>query len=122
MDKDEFQKLYEDLELEEKRLRAQLAKIADPNPAVKNDSEVRMPNYGEDEDENATESTDLGINFALVREIENKLNEIVKTKEKIKNGTYGTCEKCSVEIPPARLKVMPIATFCINCAKTAKPV
>ena len=88
MTKGELQKLYEDLEQEETRLRGQLSKIADPNPAVKGDSQVRVPNYGEDEEENAMEATDLDINFALVRELENKLNEILKTKEKIKNGTY----------------------------------
>ena len=120
MTKDELQKLYEDLEQEEKRLKEQLSKIADPNPAVKNDSQVRVPNYGEDEEENAMEATDLDINFALVRELETKLNEILKTKEKIKNGTYGKCESCSVEIPPARLKARPIAALCISCAKSGK--
>ena len=120
MTKEELQKLYEGLEQEEKRLREQLTKIAEPNPAIKNDSQVRMPNYGEDEEENAMEGTDLEINFALVREFENKLNEIVKTKEKIKSGTYGKCESCSVEIPPARLKVRPIAALCISCAKSGK--
>ena len=120
MTKEELQKLYEDLEQEEKRLKEQLSKIAEPNPAVKNDSQVRVPNYGEDEEENAMEATDLDINFALVRELENKLNEILKTKEKIKNGTYGKCESCSVEIPPARLKARPIAALCISCAKSGK--
>ena len=88
MTKGELQKLYEDLEQEEKRLRAQLAKIAEQNPAIKGDFQVKVPEYGEHEDENAMEATDLDINFAMVRELENKLNEILKTKEKIKNGTY----------------------------------
>lgn len=120
MIKEELQKLYEDLELEEKHLREQLSEIAEQNPAVRGDFQVKVPEYGEHEDENAMEATDLDINFALVRELENKLNEILKTKEKIKSGTYGKCESCSAEIAPARLKVRPIAALCISCAKSGK--
>lgn len=120
MTKEELQKLYEDLEQEENQLRQQLSVIADPNPAVKNDFQVKMPNYGEDEDENALESTDLDRNFAMEKELESKLNEILKTKEKIKNGTYGQCENCSVKIPAARLKARPVSALCVDCAKVEK--
>jgi len=118
MNKEELQKLYENLEKEEKRLREQLSKIADLNPVNRNDYQTRVPNYGEHEDENAKEVTDLDINLALERELENKLNEIIKTKEKIKSGTYGKCESCSLEIPLKRLKVVPVASLCIECANS----
>ena len=88
MTKEELDKLYGDLEQEEKHLREQLSKIADLNPAIKNDYQVKQPNYGEHEDENAMEATDLERNLALEMELETKLHEILKTKEKIKNGTY----------------------------------
>jgi DnaK suppressor protein len=117
MTKEDLKKLYDDLEQEEKHLREQLSGIADPNPAVKNDYQVKMPNYGEDEDENAMESTDLDRNFAMERELESKLNEILKTKEKIKSGTYGKCENCSAQIPAARLKVRPVSALCVDCAE-----
>jgi len=120
MTQEELQKLYEDLEQEEKSLREQLAKIADLNPEARGDYKVRVPNYGDEDDENTMEAIDLERNFAMERELENKLNEIVKTKEKIKSGTYGKCDSCSVEISPARLKVRPIAALCINCAKSIK--
>ncbi len=89
MTKDELQKLYEDLELEEKRLREQLAVIAQQNPAVKGDFEVKVPDYGDEDDENTLEEVDLERNFAIATELETKLRHIVETKEKIKNGTYG---------------------------------
>lgn len=120
MTKDELQKLYEDLEQEEKDLKEQLAEIADPNPEAKGDYKVKVPNYGDEDDDNTLEATDLDRNFAMEKELENKLNEVVKTKEKIKNGTYGKCDNCSADIPPARLKVRPIAALCINCAKSTK--
>ena len=89
MDKDELQKLYEDLELEEQRLREQLAVIAQQNPAVKGDLEVKVPDYGDEDDDNTLEEVDLERNFAIATELETKLRQIVETKEKIKNGTYG---------------------------------
>jgi len=30
-------------------------------------------------------------------------------------GTYGTCERCSAEIPAARLEAVPTASLCITC-------
>jgi len=32
-------------------------------------------------------------------------------------GTYGICQSCGEEIKPARLKALPTATLCIDCAK-----
>src|SRR3989338_7764137 len=114
MTTEELQNLYEDLEREEKHLREQLSKIADVNPVVKDGLRVKVPNYGSDEDENAMEATDLDRNLALERELESKLNNILKTKEKIKDGTYGKCENCSIQIPSARLKVQPVASLCMD--------
>ncbi len=89
MTREELQKLYEDLETEEKSLMDQLDVIAQKNPVVKGDYEVRVPNYGEGMDENAQEATDLDRNLVLENELETRLNEIIKTKKKIKEGTYG---------------------------------
>ena len=36
--------------------------------------------------------------------------------QRIADGTYGTCANCDAEIAPARLKALPTATLCINCA------
>ncbi len=88
MTKEELQKLYEDLEAEEKSLRTQLDVIAQKNPMVKGDYEVKVPNYGEDEDENAHEATDLDRNLIMASELEARLNEVIKTKKQIKEGTY----------------------------------
>ncbi len=86
---DELQKLYDNLEIEEKTLKDQLNRIANKNPAVKGDYEVRMPNYGDEDDENTQEIVDLNRNAAMVQELESRLREIEETKKKIKDGTYG---------------------------------
>ena len=116
MTKDELQKLNNDLEQEEKSLIDQLNRVANKNPLVKGDFTVRMPNYGDEDDENTQEAIDLDKNFALTQELETKLNSIRKTRQKIKEGTYGKCDNCGTEIPPERLKAMPEAHRCITCA------
>jgi len=121
MTKDELQKLLENLEAEERSLRDQLNIIANKNPMVRGGYQVRIPNYGEDEDENSQETTDLDRNLALEHELEKHLNEILKTKQRIKDGNYGKCDNCSQEIPPARLKVVSIAALCMSCAKISRP-
>lgn len=117
---EELKKLYEDLIQEEDKLRHQLNQVANKSPLARDGYEVRIPNYGNEEDENYQEGTDLDRNMALVRELEQKLAEILKTKKKINEGSYGKCENCLQEIPPKRLKVMPVAVFCVNCASIAR--
>lgn len=119
MSQEELDRLYKDLEVEEKNLRNQLAEIANKS---QDGYQIKVPNYGEHEDENAQEATDLDRNLALKRELEAKLNEIIKTKKKIKEGTYGKCGVCSKDISSQRLKVRPVAALCIDCAKIARPL
>jgi|SRR3989344_3204739 len=116
MTNQELEKLDKDLEQEENKLIGQLNRIANKNPLVKGDFEVKMPSYGDEDDENTQESVDLDINFAMVQELESRLKSIRKTRQKIKEGTYGKCDNCGSEIPQERLKAMPEAFKCITCA------
>ena len=88
MTEQELQKLDKNLEKEEKSLVDQLNRIANKNPLADGDFSVRVPSYGDEDDENAQEITDLDKNFALEQELESKLNSIRKTREKIKDETY----------------------------------
>lgn len=51
-----------------------------------------------------------------------QLIQLDKAIESIKDGTYGTCQRCDREIPPARLAVncMPTALCCVQCAGSDK--
>ena len=116
MTNQELEKLDKDLEQEENKLIGQLNRVVIKNPLVKGDFEVKMPSYGDEDDENTQESVDLDINFAMVQELESRLKSISKIKQKIKEGTYGKCDNCGSEIPQERLKAMPEAFKCITCA------
>lgn len=43
--------------------------------------------------------------------------EITRSLEKIREGTYGKCDKCRQPIEEQRLLYHPQATHCINCAE-----
>lgn len=46
-----------------------------------------------------------------------ELAQIENALEKIQHGRYGRCEGCESAISPARLKALPYATECIDCAR-----
>ena len=56
---------------------------------------------------------DLSLHLAEVESRE--LGLIDKAIQKINEGTYGVCEKCSDNISAARLKALPFANKCIRC-------
>ena len=45
----------------------------------------------------------------------NKLKQVETALEKIENEEYGACAECEIEIPAARLEIMPYAEFCTEC-------
>jgi DnaK suppressor protein len=60
-----------------------------------------------------------GITFLahrLTQRDRQKLRDIDTALERLQAGTYGECEDCEEEITPARLRVVPTTTLCINCA------
>lgn len=43
------------------------------------------------------------------------LKKVEEAKQKIIDGTYGTCEECESEISQKRLQARPTAVLCIDC-------
>lgn len=46
-----------------------------------------------------------------------ELKKIDSALGRIKDGTYGICAECGGSISKKRLKAIPFATICINCAE-----
>lgn len=44
-----------------------------------------------------------------------ELNQIENALNKIKDGSYGICDMCGINIPIGRLKAKPFAKFCTEC-------
>ena len=66
----------------------------------------------------ATEQAELRSQMASFESRE--LAQIEAALEKISHGRYGRCESCDKAIAPMRLKALPYATECINCARSGE--
>ena len=107
---------------EKKTLEFELSRIATQNPAVKGDYRAHFHKAEPDDtlDEKAHSITDYEEERAVEQNFELRLREINETLEKIEKGAYGVCDKCKVPIDEKRLKVVPVAKFCFDCAKKAR--
>jgi RNA polymerase-binding transcription factor DksA len=117
LNQDDLQKLKANLEKELETIENQLREIASENPAVKGDFDVRVEDLGNSMEDAAQEMTTLDQRQALVSALEKRRKEVRDAIDKIKSGTYGKCEKCSVAIKKERLIARPVAALCMDCAK-----
>jgi len=58
---------------------------------------------------------------ALDREVNAELREIERALRRIQDGSYGECTACGETIDAGRLRVLPTASLCIDCANGATP-
>jgi DnaK suppressor protein len=55
---------------------------------------------------------------STLAELESReLAQIERALKRLKAGTYGKCEVCSIKIPVARLNALPFSTFCVKCQR-----
>jgi DnaK suppressor protein len=75
------------------------------------------PTTGNHMADDASEVEAQAKSLALRRHLEGMLKEIDRAIVRAEKGTYGACERCHLPISEARLKVVPSASLCIECAK-----
>ncbi len=63
----------------------------------------------------AGDERDRELSLLLTGREKEKLLAINEALEKVSEGTYGICEECGEMIGPGRLRVMPLAKFCVSC-------
>lgn len=118
----ELKKLKNDLLAEKENIKKVLEEFATENPTVKGDykSHFHAADQSDTTDEKAHSVTDSEQERAVEQNLELRLREINETIKKIDKNAYGVCEKCSFPIDARRLKVIPVAKFCVDCAKKVK--
>ncbi len=77
------------------------------------------PTSGNHMADDASEVFEQTKNLALKRHLEKMLEQVELAMHRIEKGSYGVCERCGGLISPERLQVMPSATLCMGCARTA---
>ncbi len=75
------------------------------------------PTTGNHMADDASEVEAQAKSLALRRHLEGMISEIDRAILRAQKGMYGICERCKGPISKERLKVMPSAAFCIECAK-----
>jgi DnaK suppressor protein len=53
--------------------------------------------------------------FATRSLLAERTNRLAEALERLRDGTYGTCQECAEAISPARLKAVPEVTTCVRC-------
>jgi RNA polymerase-binding transcription factor DksA len=57
------------------------------------------------------------VALSLLQNQEQHLEEIAAALERIRQGSYGRCERCGQEIPHSRLQAVPYVRHCVDCAR-----
>ncbi len=97
------ERLVRELKMSENALREDLRHTGDLS---------NLPTHPADHD---VEGVDEEI--AIARNEEELLSEVVDAIERIKEGTFGTCDNCGKPIARERLQAIPYAPRCVTCAR-----
>jgi DnaK suppressor protein len=81
--------------------------------------------YGKDQEDDAIKDLGDQANTAYTREFffelgngdRRLLRDVVSALQKIDDGSFGTCERCSEDIADKRLDALPFARYCIDCQR-----
>ena len=71
--------------------------------------------FDEEGGEGGTSNVDRELDLVLSGQAWATIAEIDRALGKIDIGTYGVCEQCGRDIPPARLQALPYAALCVAC-------
>lgn len=97
---------------EKTRLEAELATVGRKNPSNPNDWEALPEETGLEADPNdrADQMEEYGNNTAILKDLENRYNDVLAALARIENGTYGICTVSGDPIEEDRLEADPAAS------------
>jgi DnaK suppressor protein len=113
-------KFKEKLEAEKKVIEQELQGFAQKDEKLKDDWDTRFPKFdggagSQQLEDEAGEVEEYVSKLPIEYSLETMLRDINSALEKIKQGRYGKCEKCSKRISKERLEVAPEARTCTAC-------
>jgi len=104
------------------RLEAELRRTTERLERLRHDHEgfvaASLNSNADDEHdpEGATIAFERSQVETLVRQLEQHLADIEAAEQRLVDGSYGICERCSGAIPEDRLEARPTARTCVGCA------
>jgi len=99
---------------EKATLEAELATVGRKNPSNPNDWEAVPEETGLEADPNdrADQMEEYGNNSAILKDLENRYQDVLAALARIEEGTYGTCTVSGDPIEEDRLEADPAAPTC----------
>ena len=111
------------MQTEKKTVIEELSLISKPDAGdhVVGDFNPSMLDYGDDTgddpESSPAEVEDYQLNINATSKLEDRLNDINATLEKIENNEFGICDVCGESIAENRLLANPPALTCIKCSE-----
>ena len=100
--------LKTELEKQRQQLQAELAESGTP-PAD-------GMGYGTHQADDGTVAFEQAADLAMRENARRMLYQVERALFRMEKGTFGTCQRCSSKIDPARLKAIPYTRYCLQCA------
>ena len=63
----------------------------------------------------ASDESERGLSYGRMASQTEELKEIAEAFDRIKDGSFGKCEKCDGSIPKERLRAIAYARLCVKC-------
>jgi DnaK suppressor protein len=70
---------------------------------------------GDDQADTGTKTFEREQEISLANSILDRINQVERALERLDEGGYGWCERCTDPIPVERLAAFPSATLCVTC-------
>lgn len=105
------------LQAEKKHMEAALSSFASKNVHNPDDYNASFPEFGDKDEDNASEVAAFSDNLTIERTLESSLRDVKSALKRIEEGTYGTCKYCKKPIDEKRLLARPTSSACIDCKK-----
>ena len=120
MDAEKLKQIKTQLLEEEKRLTQELAQFAERSIHNTDDFNAKFPQFGDKQDENASEVATYSDELGTEHTLEKELRDVKDALKNIEDGKYGVCKYCRKPIDEKRLFARPTSSACISCKKQLK--
>ena len=110
MEPEEIERVRTRLLEHRKLLHGDMTTLADQ--ALKQNNGSHLPLHMADAGSDTFEQ-DMALGFVQTEGEE--IQDIDDALSRLDDGTFGKCEDCEAEIPPARLEAIPFARLCVPC-------
>lgn len=99
----------------QKTLTAMHDRLHDQLSQSETDSVQALSSYDNHPADLGTDTFERELDVGLTVGIQRRLDGVSRAMQKIRENTYGTCDRCGETIDPTRLSVRPESLYCLPC-------